>query len=79
MASKRISNIEVAGIATVVLSVAVCSPSSCCPLGERGRQDEQITGDSMKAGLAPLLSRSRLTASLAGFFDLSHAFDGPLR
>ena len=21
----------------------LCSPSSCCPLGERGRQDEQIT------------------------------------
>ncbi len=28
-----------------------CSPSSCCPLGERGRQDEQITGNSMKAGV----------------------------
>jgi hypothetical protein len=26
----------------------LCSPSSCCPLGERGRQDEQITGDTMK-------------------------------
>jgi len=24
-------------------------------------------------------SRSRRTASLAGFFDLSHVFDGPLR
>ena len=24
-------------------------------------------------------SRSRRTASLAGFFDLTHAFDGPLR
>ena len=24
-------------------------------------------------------SRSRRTASLAGFFDLSHIFDGPLR
>jgi len=29
----------------------LCSPSSCCPLGERSRQDEQITGDSMKAGV----------------------------
>jgi hypothetical protein len=24
-------------------------------------------------------SRSRRTAALAGFFDLSHTFDGPLR
>ena len=57
----------------------LCSPSSCCPLGERGRQDEQITGDTMKrpgAGLAPLFLS---LPTLAGFFDLSHSFDGPLR
>jgi hypothetical protein len=46
MASRR-SNIEVAGIATIVLS----APSSCCPLGERSRQHEQITGSTMKAGV----------------------------
>ena len=32
-------------------SAWLCSPSSCCPLGERSSQDEQITGDSMKAGV----------------------------
>ena len=54
--SRRISNIEVAGIATVALGVAGVLTSSCYPLGERGAtQDEQIAGDSMKAGLAPLL------------------------
>ena len=36
-------------------SASLCSPSSCFPFGERGMQDEQIAGDSMKAGLAPLL------------------------
>ena len=36
-------------------SAWLCSPSPCYPLGERGRQDEQITGDSMPGGLAPLL------------------------
>jgi len=47
MASRRISNIEVAGIATVALGVAGVLTSSCYPLGERGAtQDEQIAGDS---------------------------------
>jgi hypothetical protein len=37
-------------------SAWLCSPSSCCPLGETAAgQDEQITGDSPDAGLAPLL------------------------
>jgi hypothetical protein len=48
----------------------VCSTLSCCPLGERGRQDEQITGDSMKAGLPPLLAlpAHRLALSAPSYF-----------
>jgi hypothetical protein len=36
-------NIETVGIATIVLSLAAVTLFSYFPLGERGRQDEQIT------------------------------------
>jgi hypothetical protein len=37
-------------------------------------------GDNVKAGgYRHCSSRSRRTAALAGFFDFSHVFDGPLR
>ena len=33
----------------------------------------------VRRGYRHVSSRSRLTASLAGFFALTHVFDGPLR
>ena len=36
-------------------------------------------GDSMRGGYRHSSSRSRRTAALTGFFDLSHALEGPER
>jgi hypothetical protein len=41
-------------------STWLCSFSSCFPFEERGRQDEQITGNSMKAGVDIGLTARRL-------------------
>jgi len=45
---RRAFDIEAAGIA-ITFSAWLRSSSSCLPFGERSKQDEQITGDSMKA------------------------------
>jgi len=69
IASRRLSIIEVAALATIVVSVVIIALvlfSMWAELEGRG-------------ALVPLLSRSRCTASLCGFFVLSHTFDGPLR
>jgi len=65
---RRIFNIEAVGFATVGLSMAVLAVHPAFRLVNAARE-----------GYRHSSSRSRRTASLAGFFDLSHAFDGPLR
>ena len=46
----------------------------------RGRRTAAVRSRAInRLSLSHSSSRSRRTASLAGFFDLSHTFDGPLR
>ena len=52
---RRAFIIEVAGIATIVLSVAACSPSSCFPFGERA--GEQVMRHILLALPAHRLAR----------------------
>ena len=61
---RRVSILEVAGIVTIILSLALI-PHVVIFYDEYGHR--------------PPSSRSRRAASLSGFFDLSHARDGPLR
>ena len=69
---RRAFNIQVAGIATIVLSVAAVAVLSIFRLvNAAGR--EQV--GHWQQQLAPLL----LALTLAGFFKLSHVFDGALR
>ena len=52
-------------------SAWLCSPSPCCPLGERGlRRTCRSLATACRAGYRHSSSRSRRTASLAGFIDL---------
>jgi len=61
---RRVFNLEVAGIVTIILSVALVL---------------YVLFSIDECGYRHSSSRSRRTASLAGFIDLTHVFDGPLR
>ena len=67
------SNFKLPGSPTS-FSAWLWSPCCCFPVNAADR-DGQITGNSYRHSS----SRSRRAASLAGFFDWGHAFDGPLR
>jgi hypothetical protein len=69
MASRRLFIIEVAALATIVVSVFIVALVLFYMWAE-------LEG---RGALVPLLLAFRRTASLCGFFALSHIFDGPLR